>query len=371
MRALAATIIYGGLPMGSNRTILIWIGILTLIGIILLMVACETGVLTPEGQQDNVQQEADANGDPNVTTKDNTPALASDQTGVQETADEGPKTLTVGKPYSEKLVEEGSTNILILGEDKVNSNFDTIGIASIDSKNKVVKLIMIPRDTYIEYNDDIKAALDKVNLLHEAGALKINFTHHVGSRIKYEGRFDSDSISFLADVIEEKFNVEIKDYVKINSKGFIELIDCLGGVDINVPYNMDYEDPTQDLYIHIPAGKQHLDGYNAEGFVRFRQGYREDGTLFEIGDPGRKQNQLNFLRQLIKQKGTLKNVGKIPDIIKVLGRNVKHSIGLGDVLQTYMGMATDVIKDEYEIVSVNLNSEKMIRIDGSSYLVLE
>ncbi|NLK87048.1 MAG: LCP family protein [Clostridiaceae bacterium] len=357
--------------MSSNRTILIWIGILTLIGIILIMVACETGVLMPNEQQDNVPQEADTNDGPEVTPKENTPDPASNQTGVQETVDEGPKTLTVGKPYSQKLVEEGSTNILILGEDKASSNFDTIGIVSIDSKSKMVKLIMIPRDTYIEYNDDIKAALDKVNLFHEAGALKINFTHHVGNRIKYEGRFDSGSISFLADVVEEKFNVEIKDYVKINTKGFVELIDCLGGVNINVPYDMHYEDPTQDLYIHIPAGKQQLDGYNAEGFVRFRQGYREDGTLFEIGDPGRKQNQLNFLRQLIKQKGTLKNVGKIPEIIKVLGRNVKHSVGLGDVLQTYMGMATDVIKDDYEIVSVNLNSEKMIRIDGSSYLVLE
>lgn len=357
--------------MLSNRTILIWIGILTLVGIILLMVACETGVLMPDNQQDDVQQEADVNNEPEDTAKDDTPDHVSDQTTSQEPVVEEQKTLTVGKPYSERLVEEGSRNILILGEDKVNSNLDTIGIASINSKNKVVKLIMIPRDTYIEYNDDIKAALDKANKLHEPGALKINFTHHVGTRIKYEGKFDSGSISFLADVIEEKFRVEIHDYVKINTKGFKELVDCLGGVDINVPYNMDYEDPTQDLYIHIPAGKQHLDGYNAEGFVRFRQGYREDGSFFEIGDSGRKQNQLNFLRQMIKQKGTLKNVGKIPEIIKILGKNVKHSIGLGDVLKTYMGMATDVIKDEYEIVSVNLNSEKMIRIDGSSYLVLE
>ena len=363
--------IYGGLLMGSNRTILIWIGILALIGIVLLMVACETGVLLPDEQLDTVPQDTAVIDDTGIDTQDSTPDTSSDKTGAQETVDEGPKTLTVGKPYSGKLVEEGSKNILIIGEDKVNNLYDTIGIASIDTKNKKVKLIMIPRDTYIEYNSDIKAILDEANLLHSPGILKINYTHHVGTKVKYEGRFDSGSISFLADDVEEKFGVEIQDYVKINTKGFIELVDCLGGVDINVPYLMDYKDPTQDLYIYIPAGTQHLDGYNAEGFVRFRQGYKEDGSFFEIGDSGRKKNQLNFLRQMIKQKGTVKNVGKIPEIMKVLGRNVKHSVGLGDVLQTYMGMATDIIKDEYEITTENLNSENMIRIDGSSYLVLE
>jgi LCP family protein required for cell wall assembly len=357
--------------MGSKKTILILIGIFALIGIILIMVACETGVLSPEDQRDEVPQETLVNDDQVTVPKGNTPDTASDQKEDQDTAAEGPKTLTVGKPYSKKLVEEGSTNLLIIGEDKVSSLYDTIGIVSIDKKSKKLKLIMIPRDTYIEYNDEIRAVLDKANLLHSPGVLKINYTHHVGTRIKYEGRFDSGSISFLADVIEEKFGVEIKDYVKINTKGFVELVDCFGGVDINVPYEMNYEDPLQDLYIHIPAGMQHLDGHDAEGFVRFRQGYRRDGSFFEIGDTGRKQNQLYFLRQMIKQKGTIKNIGKVPEVIKILGKNVKHSIGVGDVLQTYIGMATDIITDDYEILSENLNSDKMIRIDGSSYLVLE
>lgn len=358
--------------MDNKRTILIWIGILTLIGIILLMVACETGVLMTPQSSENASQEMTEQNDAVIKTGDDIPgSVTQSEAHNQDPAKEGPKTLTIGKPYSGKLVEEGSKNVLIIGEDKVNNLYDTIGIASIDSKNKKVKLIMIPRDTYIEYNDDIKAILDKENLLHSPGVFKINFTHHVGSKIDYKGSFEPGSISFLADVVEEKFNIELNDYVKINTKGFIELVDNLGGIDIQVPYNMDYEDPTQDLYIHIPAGMQHLDGYNAEGFVRFRQGYKEDGSFFEVGDTGRKKNQLNFLKQLIKQKGTIKNIGKIPGILEVLGRNVKHSIGLGDVLKTYMGMATDIIADEYEITSENLNSEEMIRIDGSSYLVLE
>ena len=175
----------------------------------------------------------------------------------------------------------------------------------------------------------------------------------------------------MADVIDEKFGVKADDYVSININGFRKLVDHLDGVDIYVPYNMDYDDPLQDLSIHIPKGMQRLYGADAEGFVRFRQGYREDGTMFDIGDTGRKKNQLYFLQQLIKQKGTIENIGKIPGLIDILGKNVQHSIGLGDILKTYMKIAAEVIKDGYEITTKNLNSDKMIRIDGASYLVFD
>jgi len=361
----------------SYRTIFIWIGIFAVIGIVLLIVACETGVLTARSGyaetgadqeiHDGVTDDMDKIPDENENEEGEGKQDGTDQPAPSDE----PKRLTVGKPYSVKLVEDGARNILIIGQDKVNALYDTIGIVSVDKKNKNVKIIMIPRDTYIEYNDEIKAVLDKKNKLHEAGYHKLNNTHHVGRDIDYSGRFDSGPISFLADVIEEKFNVEIHDYVKINVNGFRELIDHLGGVDINVPYRMYYVDPVQDLVIDLWPGYQHLDGHGAEGFVRFRQGYREDGTLFDIGDVGRKKNQLYFLKELIKQKGTLKNVDKIPGTIKILGKNIQHSIGLGDVLTSYMGMAVDVITNDYEIITESLTSNKMIRIDGSSYIVLE
>jgi len=355
--------------MNGNRQILIWIGIFTIIGIILLMVACENGMLLPKKTQDTdaplVEEQGTAG--PEETFEK---GEISDDTPVQIVEKE-PETLTVGKPYPEKLVESGTRNVLIIGEDKLNNLYDTIGIVSIDKKNKKLTMIMIPRDTYIEYNKNIMKKLEEMHLSNVAGVYKINYTHHIGSKINYSGKFKSGSISFLAEVIKEKFGVEIDDYVKINTKGFRELVDYLGGVDIYVPYDMHYDDPVQDLHIHIEKGMRHLNGEDAEGFVRFRQGYKEDGTMFEIGDSGRKNNQLNFMKQLIQQKGTIKNIGKIPGLIDLLGKNISHSIGLGDVLQTYIGLAKDVISDKYEISSINLNSEKMIRINGSSYLVFD
>ncbi|MEN6314237.1 MAG: LCP family protein [Clostridiaceae bacterium] len=352
--------------MGSNKNIIIWIGILALIGIILVMVACETGVLTH-------QQKPQPSAEPEKTVITMPGPETTQQEGTQLVTLPEEKTtkLTVGKPYSGKLVEEGTTNVLIIGRDKVNNLYDTIGIASINKKNKTLKFIMIPRDTYIEYNDEIISKLKSLHLDKEPGVFKINYAHHVGSKIEYSGKFKSGPTSFLAEVVKEKFGVEADDYVNINPSGFKELIDYLGGVDINVPYDMDYEDPSQDLYIHIKKGSQHLGGEDAEGFVRFRQGYREDGTFFEIGDTKRKENQLNFIKALIKQKGTIKNAGKIPGMISLLGKNIQHSIGLGDALQTYIGMAKDIISDKYEITTENLSSDKMIRVNGASHMVFD
>lgn len=356
--------------MRANKTILIWIAILALVGIIILMVACEKGLLLAN---DPLQVEEIEPIDKNNNSPEKKPEKLPLYVGEDgsEPAEEVIKTLTVGKPYSQKLTEDGSRNILIIGQDKLNNLYDTIGIASIDKSNKVVSLIMIPRDTYIEYNTEILEKLEAARLRHEPGVYRINYTHHIGNLIEYSGRFEPGSISFLVDVIEEKFKVEIDDYLKINTRGFKQLVDHLGGVQIYVPYDMDYDDPVQDLHIHIPKGTQNLDGYNAEGFVRFRQGYREDGTLLEIGDVNRKKNQLNFLQQLIKQKGTLKNIDKLPGIIEILGKNMQHSIGFGDILKTYIGMAKDVITEKYEIKSINIDSEKMTRVDGASYIVIE
>ncbi len=278
--------------------------------------------------------------------------------------------LTVGKTYGTRLVEEGTVNLLILGEDKVSYLYDTIGIVSINKSAGTMKIIMIPRDTYIEYNPEISKALKDSGKSGLPGIYKINYTHHIGTLIKYKGKYSAQSISFLADVIKEKFGVETNDYVKVNTEGFVKFIDLFGGVDMDVPYVMSYDDPTQDLSIHLEKGRQHLDGRDSEGFVRFRQGWKEDGTFFEIGDTQRKKNQINFLKAFVQQKGTIKNINKIPEMFNIMGKSIKSSIGLGDILATYTGLAKDIIQDKYKIESVNLEG-KQIKINGSSYVDIE
>lgn len=364
----------GAINVKLNRSLIIWIGIFLIIGVLLLVVACETDPSDPKQQyadeyKEHLPEESDNESEGRSKNRDAENDAVEDTENNEENVQDN--ALTSGKTYPDKLVEADTRNVLIIGQDKVSNLYDTIGIASIDKNNKVLKVIMIPRDTYIEYS---KGVLDKLGAkinLHEPGIYKINFAHQVGKYIDYEGKFDSGPISFLADVIKEKFGVEVDDFIKINTSGFRKMVDYLGGVDIYVPYDMNYDDPTQDLHIHIKKGNQHLDGEAAEGFVRFRQGYKEDGSMLEIGDGNRKKNQLTFIKELIKQKGTLKNIGKIPGLLSLLGKNVQHSIGVGDMLTSYIGIAKDVISDKYDIVTENLFSDKQIRIDGAAYITFE
>jgi len=297
------------------------------------------------------------------------PGSAGAASGIDPTEEEDTR-LTVGKPYKTKLVGDNSTNILIVGEDKTSYLYDTIGIVSIDAEEGKIRIIMLPRDTYIEYNKRIMDFLDKAGKLREPGFLKINNAHHIGAMIKYEGKFKTHSMSFLADIIKEKLGIEVKDYVKINTRGFVEIVDLFGGVDINVPYDMNYDDPLQDLSIHLKKGLQHLDGKQAEGFVRYRQGYDENGVFREYGDTERKKNQILFLKEFIKQHGTVRNIDKIPELMKVLGKNIDHSVGFGDILLNYIGLLKDVVVKKYEIESVNIDGKSQW-IYGSSYIIID
>lgn len=338
-----------------------WYIPLFLIAALVIFVVYKTNFFRPvEATVDAVQQDQNPAAAPSEGSKETLAVLSQEED----------KKITTGTKYSEKLVEDGTRNILIIGEDKLNDLYDTIGIASIDEKTKKLKLIMIPRDTYIEYGSEVMGYLEKAGRSKSPGIYKINCAHHVGSLFEYKGKFDSGPTSFLAQIIKEKFDIDVDDYVKINTKGFASLVDLFGGVGINVPYDMNYEDPTQDLIIHLKKGQQQLDGGQAEGFVRFRQGYREDGTFFEIGDTGRKKNQLAFMQAFIKQHGTITNINKLPSLIKLLGKNVQHSIGVGDVLQVYMKLGRDIISNKFEIESMNLDG-KQTKINGSAYLLLE
>jgi len=278
--------------------------------------------------------------------------------------------ITKGTPYSEKLVEDGSINILLIGENKVEGLFDTISILSVDRKNNKIKVIMIPRDMYVEYSDDVLSFLEKKGISDVPGIYKINTAHNIGSMMKYEGKFKSNGqVSFLAGIIKEKFGINIDEFVKVDTNAFAQIVDLFGGVRINVPYLMNYNDPVQNLHIYLEKGEQLLNGKQAEGFVRFRQGYDENGNLVNYGDVERKKNQIAFIKAFIEQHGTISNIDKIPELLKLLGKNVQHSIGLGDVLFKYMGIAKNFIQDKYEIEGVTLSGE-LKWIDGSQYMVL-
>lgn len=220
------------------------------------------------------------------------------------------------------------TNFLVCGIDNTNSLTDVIMIVGFDNKTKKVSILQIPRDTYA--GSDIPTR--KYNAV---------YGHHDKG---------VSGMETLKARVENDFGIEIGNYAAVTTKGFRTLVDAAGGVEVNVPIDMDYDDDKQDLHIHISAGKQTLNGSQAEQFVRFRKGWKQ-------GDLGRLDAQKIFLASFAKKLQSL-GVWKISaEILPV----IKQPDFLTD-LSIY-----DMLELASAAKQVSLSSAKIYTMPGEPY----
>lgn len=199
-------------------------------------------------------------------------------------------------------------NILVLGGDRVAKNTDTMMLVNYNPADSKTTIMSIPRDTRVKVNGKYH---------------KINYAYpHAGAE-------------FAAETVSELLNVNIKYYVFIDTAAFRQIIDILGGVDVTIPVNMDYDDPTQNLHIHLKKGRQHLDGKKAEQYMRFRKpnsGHLKDVKGYYDGsDIMRIQAQQNFVKELISQKANILYLPKVNSIISVIYNNLETNIPLSEM----------------------------------------
>jgi anionic cell wall polymer biosynthesis LytR-Cps2A-Psr (LCP) family protein len=113
--------------------------------------------------------------------------------------------------------------------------------------------------------------------------------------------------------------------VEINYEGFRKFIDAIGGIDTVIPYNMDYDDPTQNLHIHFNKGQKiHMDGKKAEEFVRWRK--NNDGGGYARGDLGRISTQQDFLMKIIQKMKTPTGIIRVPSLLNTVTKYVKTNM---------------------------------------------
>lgn len=187
--------------------------------------------------------------------------------------------------------------ILVSGCDDGNGNSDTNILVAVDAENDYVYGVSIPRDTKAVWN---------------------------GKSHKINAAFGSGGVEKLAEVIGDQLGIPVDFTVSVDLKGFVALVDAIGGVDFDVPVDMNYEDPYQDLYIHFSAGMQHLTGEEALKVVRFREGYASQ-------DIGRMETQQEFLKAVAQQTLTLSNVDKIPEFANIFMEYVETDLTLGNL----------------------------------------
>lgn len=204
---------------------------------------------------------------------------------------------------------DGVYNFVLLGKDVGSGNTDSITVVSYDVPNKKVGMISIPRDTAVERT--------------------------WRKQPKINGAFYGAGPDVLKEEIEHTFGIPIDYYILVDLKGFIALVDELGGVQVNIPLDMNYDDPIQNLHIHFKKGTQTLDGQQTMEVVRYRHD-NEDSPNYHANmwysDVQRGEMQQQVLMQLAKKVISWNSVPKVTNFVNIFNEYVKTDLSLTDMI---------------------------------------
>lgn len=227
--------------------------------------------------------------------------------------------------------------VLILGESTGMS--DTIVVAQYDPKKQEASMLSIPRDTFV--GDNIKRATsnDKINAKYSHG----------------------ETIDETLAAVNELTGLNIKNYILVDTKALNKLVDVIDGLNFEVPMDMNYDDDSQDLHIHLKAGYQKLTGNQVEQLVRFR--HNNNGSsyykVYGVGeDFGRMRTQREVIMALAKQTLKFKNITEIFNIIDIFKDYVKTNMDLDDI-KDYVPYALEMNMD-------NIKTGQVPGTDGPS-----
>lgn len=202
--------------------------------------------------------------------------------------------------------------VLVLGLDTGGGGHtDTMMLASYDVTNQKATVMSILRDTMVNVPWDVK----KINSV---------YLHYGGG---------DRGIQALYKEIAQLVGFEPDYQVVVEWDAVGKLVDAIGGVDFDNPYPMDYHDPYQDLVIEQAPGLRHLSGDDAMQIIRWRKNDKDSpyGYHNGIGDDGRAKLQQAFLKEVIKQMLTIKNVGNINKITKVFDECVQTDLSFQEI----------------------------------------
>jgi len=195
-----------------------------------------------------------------------------------------------GKIVKGLFEDKKLTTFAIFGVDKDQYRTDINMIIFFNHETAEVDVLSIPRDTQVKIPDEIYATI-------QARRSDVNQIVKLNEVPAY---IIEDRNATSVAVLEKSLGIDIDYYVNMNLDFFRFIVDEIGEVTVDVPMDMEYSDPVQDLYINIKKGRQTLNGAQAENLIRYRSGY---GT----GDIGRIEMQQNFMKAFIEQLLTTKN----------------------------------------------------------------
>lgn len=192
-----------------------------------------------------------------------------------------------------------SVNLLFMGTDggRLDGNTDTIVLAHVDPRQRGIAALWIPRDTLVA--------------IPGHGTAKINAANPMGGP------------ELAVATVEELLGVKVDYYLVTDFQVAAATIDRLGGVDVDVPVDMNYDDPYQNLHIHLRKGRQHLNGRQAVEFARFRH--------TALGDIARTQFQQRLVEALLHRVLSPEGLVRLPGAVQVALEGSRTNAGLKEV----------------------------------------
>jgi len=231
----------------------------------------------------------------------------------QETKPVGGEVTVPPEPVLNTRKSKDFYTILVVGTDLSSNSTDTIMLVSYDVTNQKATVMSIPRDTLVNaYGTDCYTRINSIYAEYGSGE---------------RGRE-----ALTAEVAQLLgFRPDYRVFVRWELVG--QLVDAIGGVEYDVPFHMEYDDPAQDLHIYVEKGFQTLNGDLAMQLVRWRK--NNPGVASGGGngsDLTRLKVQQGFLKATLKQALQIKNVSKIDELAKLFSENVEGDLTLENIL---------------------------------------
>jgi LCP family protein required for cell wall assembly len=270
-----------------------------------------TGSAIPEGVDPSPTAEPASS--PAATEKPDEPDSPSKLEIAQQLVDAG---IAGGDPGASDIWgEKTGLNILVLGVDRRadggDQNADVIIIAHLDLVNHRLAGVSLPRDLLVEIPG---VGEDKINGSYNHGVLASPDDPVAG-------------VAKVRDTVESVFGVPIDGYVLIDFSGFSDVVDAMGGITVDVPYEIvDNEYPTEDYgvtTIHFDPGVQQMDGEAALIYVRTRHADSDDA---------RRERQLDVIRAIFDRGKSVDSIANADEIILAAGGAMQTSFDLEEQL---------------------------------------
>lgn len=232
---------------------------------------------------------------------------------------------------------KGVYNILLAGTDDDGGRTDTIMVAHLDTRDHSVALVSVPRDSIV--------------LTQSESIAKINSLYGRGGK-------GEEGMEYLSQRLSAMLGFPIDGYVLVDLEAFKAAVDLVGGVYFDVPQDMDYEDSSQNLYIHLKAGYQLLDGEKAMELCRFRK--------YPAADIQRTKVQQDFMRALAHRCVSFASLTKIDEFIQIFHDYVTTDLKVSNMAY----FCEQLLQCNFDGMQTFTLPGEGVYIDGGAYYAL-